>query len=62
MLRPVREDAEDGGGLKVGDRVRVTIRNRLPEWQPGERGTVTHGPLTSSGGTTYDMVAMDAGA
>ena len=41
--------------------MRVSERNRLPEWQLGERGTVTHGPLTSSGSTTYCMIVMDIG-
>jgi hypothetical protein len=29
--------------LKVGDRVRVTVRNRVQGYQPGDKGTVKQG-------------------
>ena len=44
--------------LKVGGRVRVTERTRLPGCQPGEKGTVLRRSASASGEPVY-VVAMD---
>lgn len=45
--------------LKVGDRVRLTKRNRLAGYQPGDKGTVIRVPKAAPGGQPYYIVAMD---
>jgi hypothetical protein len=46
-------------GLKPGDRVRVTVRNRVTGYQPGEKGTVQREVVSTSRGTLYYLVSMD---
>jgi hypothetical protein len=45
--------------LKVGDRVRVSVRNRMHGYQTGERGTVVRQLVAGPSGTCYYLVAMD---
>jgi hypothetical protein len=45
--------------LKIGDRVRVTIRKLTPRYQPGDKGSVTRGPLKGQSATNYFKVSMD---
>jgi hypothetical protein len=46
--------------LKVGDRVRVTSRNRVKGYQPGDKGVVLEGPTAYAGSSdTSYIVAMD---
>jgi hypothetical protein len=46
--------------LKPGVRVRVTARNRMPGYRAGDKGTVTAGPITVTGGKKpYFIVAME---
>jgi hypothetical protein len=46
--------------LKAGDRVRVTIRNRIAGYGPGDKGTVLREPSTATiTGERYYTVAMD---
>jgi hypothetical protein len=47
------------GALKVGDRVRVTGRNRLAYFQPGDKGTVLRFSESAVTGERYYVVAMD---
>jgi hypothetical protein len=45
---------------RAGDRVRVTIRNRVAGYAPGDRGTVVREPSTATiTGERYYTVAMD---
>jgi hypothetical protein len=46
------------GELKVGGRVRVTERTRMPGCQPGEQGTVLRLSASATGEAVY-VVAMD---
>ena len=47
-------------GLNVGDRVRVTPRNRVAGYQPGDMGTVVRGASTATiTGERYYTVFMD---
>jgi hypothetical protein len=46
--------------LKVGDRVRVTMRNRMAGYEPGDEGTLLHA-TRSAGGRYFYLVAMDGG-
>jgi hypothetical protein len=47
-------------GLNIGDRVRVTLRNRMAGYQPGDKGTVMRGASTSPvTGERYYTVVMD---
>ena len=47
-------------GLNVGDRVRVTPRNRVAGYQPGDMGTVVRGASTATiTGERYYTVIMD---
>ena len=46
--------------LKVGDRVRVTMRSRIAGYQPGDEGTLLHVAWSPTGGCYY-LVAMDKG-
>ena len=46
--------------LSVGDRVRVTARNRVAGYVPGDRGTVLREPSTATvTGERLYSVAMD---
>lgn len=45
--------------LKPGARVCVTVRNRLPGYQAGDKGTVLRAAITGPSGTRYYVVAMD---
>jgi hypothetical protein len=46
--------------LRVGDRVRVTIRSRVKGYEPGDKGHVVEGPKTLPDSTQpYYLVAMD---
>jgi hypothetical protein len=42
-----------------GDRVRVTTRTAVPDYLPGDEGTVLRGPEPSDGGVPAYLVAMD---
>jgi hypothetical protein len=44
--------------LKPGQRVRVTVRNRLARYQPGDTGTVLRSSVAVTGERHY-TVAMD---
>ena len=44
---------------KPGDRVRVTSRNQVRGYRPGDRGTVTQGPTTPTNGEPFYRVLMD---
>ena len=50
-----------GEGIKVGDRVRLTVRNRQPSFRPGDKGIVLSGPHASSRGEDYYVVRMGNG-
>ncbi|HWG48002.1 MAG TPA: hypothetical protein VN688_34885 [Gemmataceae bacterium] len=46
--------------LKPGDRVRLTTRNCVPVYYPGDKGTVTNGPKCHLGAEDpYYLVTMD---
>lgn len=45
--------------LKSGDRVRVSVRSKVPGHQPGDTGTVVWGPILRNGSKPYYIVAMD---
>ena len=45
--------------LKPGDRVRVTVRNRMPGYQPGDKGTVMRETEVGPSRQRYYTVAMD---
>ncbi len=45
--------------LKTGDRVRVTARNRMAGYQPGDRGTVLRASTSALYGERDYTVAMD---
>ena len=45
-----------------GDRVRVTTRTAVPDYLPGDKGTVLRGPELSDGGVPAYLVAMDYSA
>jgi hypothetical protein len=47
------------GELKPGDRVRVTVRNRMAGYQPGDKGRILGGPHVPLGGHPYYLVAME---
>jgi hypothetical protein len=46
--------------LKPGQRVHVTVRNRLAVFQPGDKGMILHA-ASSAVGVRYYLVAMDKG-
>jgi hypothetical protein len=49
-----------GRPLQIGYRVRVTPRNRVAGYQPGDKGTVVRGASTSTiTGERYYTVFMD---
>ena len=45
--------------LQRGQRVRVTARNRLAGYQPGDKGTVLRMSTATLNGEHYYSVAMD---
>jgi hypothetical protein len=45
--------------LKPGQRVRVTVRNRVARYQPGDTGTVLRSSVLATTGQRYYTVAMD---
>ena len=45
--------------LKKGDRVRVTARNRMYGYQPGDKGTIFREAIHAPSGTRYYLVAME---
>jgi hypothetical protein len=45
--------------LNAGDRVRVTVRNRVPGFQPGDKGTILSGPKSPDVDPPYYIVVMD---
>jgi hypothetical protein len=45
--------------LKKGDRVRITVRNRMYGYQPGDKGTIVREAIRAPSGTRYYLVAMD---
>ncbi len=45
--------------LKKGDRVRVTGRNRMYGYQPGDKGTIVREAIRAPSGTRYYLVAME---
>ena len=45
--------------LKPGDRVRVTVRNRMYGYHPGDKGTVLREAVAGPSGARYYVVAMD---
>jgi hypothetical protein len=48
--------------LKPGDRVRVTSRNRMHGFQPGDKGVVLREIVAGPSGAYYYVVAMDKGS
>jgi hypothetical protein len=48
-----------GGELKAGQRVRVTARNRMAGYQPGDKGTVLRASVSAATGERYYSVVMD---
>jgi hypothetical protein len=48
--------------LKPGDRVRVTSRNRMHGYQPGDKGVVLRQIVAGPSGAYYYVVAMDEGS
>ena len=46
--------------LRVGDRMRMSLRSRVQDYPPGEKGVVRGGPKNSArSGVVYYLVAMD---
>jgi hypothetical protein len=45
--------------LQPGDRVRVTVANRVPGYQPGDRGTVQRAVISTATGVSHYLVMMD---
>jgi hypothetical protein len=46
--------------LKMGDRVRVTLRSRVKDYRPSDKGVVLEGPTVYAGASdTSYVVAMD---
>jgi hypothetical protein len=45
--------------LKPGQRVRVTVRNRVARYHPGDTGIVLREVADGPSGTRYYVVAMD---
>jgi len=49
-----------GRPMQISDRVRVTLRNRIAGYQPGDKGTVVRGASTATiTGERYYTVIMD---
>ena len=47
---------------QTGDRVRVTTWTGMPDYLPGDKGTVLRGPESFEGGEPSYLVAMDEDA
>jgi hypothetical protein len=47
---------------RPGDRVRVTTWTGMPDYLPGDKGTVLTGPEPAGGGVPAYLVAMDEAA
>jgi hypothetical protein len=45
--------------LQKGQRVRVSVRNRVARYQPGDTGTVLRSSVLATTGQRYFTVAMD---
>jgi hypothetical protein len=45
--------------LQPGQRVRVTVRNRVARYQPGDTGTVLRSSVSPTTGERHYTVAMD---
>jgi hypothetical protein len=46
--------------MMIGDAVRVTTRNRVRHYRPGDTGKILSGPeVLFAGGMRYYLVAMD---
>jgi hypothetical protein len=45
--------------LKPGDRVRLTVQNRMRGYQPGDKGVVVRELVFDISGTHYFLVEMD---
>jgi hypothetical protein len=45
--------------FSVGTRVRLTARNRMHGYQPGDKGTIVREVISAPRGTLYYLVAMD---
>jgi hypothetical protein len=45
--------------FKVGNRVRVSLRNRMANYQPGDKGTVLRIVRANPTGARYYAVVMD---
>lgn len=46
---------------KTGDHVRLTAQDFLPDYRPGDTGTVESGPHPIPSGGSYFIVLMDRG-
>jgi hypothetical protein len=46
-------------GLNPGERVRLTVRNRMHGYQPGDKGLMLRELAAGPGGTRYYLVRMD---
>jgi hypothetical protein len=58
-LRPKAESQDVARELRKGDCVRVTRHNRMPHYEPGDKGMVAEGPNTLGGDRLYYLVMMD---
>jgi hypothetical protein len=56
---PPSKDSTMSLPLQPGDRVRVTIRNRMAGCRPGDKGTVLRASVSAATGGRYYTVAMD---
>ena len=45
--------------LRRGDVVRVTRMNRMPHYEPGDKGTIVMGPKGLGSARPYYLVVMD---
>jgi hypothetical protein len=48
--------------LKPGDRIRVTVRNRMHGYKPSDKGVVLREIIAGPSGAFYYVVAMDKDA
>lgn len=53
------ENRIDMPALARGDFVRLTPQNRMPRYEPGDRGMITQGPNTLGGVQRYYLVMME---
>lgn len=53
------ENAPASSGLHKGDVVRVTRMNRMPRYQPGDKGMIVMGAKRIGAGRISYLVAMD---